>query len=194
MLLLEGKKSLRVNSLTVLPLCNSWNSALVPASSSYLKIKGIFSYFALMFRLSVTFWLKCLILLILNNLRNLFIFCINIYIDEMLLLEKNNSLRGNSFTVISLCNSWNSIFGFCFFILLNNWRNRFIFCIKVDIHEMLLLWKNKVLRINSFRVIPLCNSWQSFSFLLLILLNNWRNLFIFWIGCECWWGVAVREK
>ena len=34
--------------------------------------------------------------------------------------------------------------------MLNNFRNRFIFCTNVDIDEVLLLYKNKGLRINSF--------------------------------------------
>ena len=39
------------------------------------------------------------------NFRNLFIFCINIDIDKMLLIDKNKGLGFNSFRVISLCNS-----------------------------------------------------------------------------------------
>ena len=50
--------------------------------------------------LSVTFWFLHFVLL--NNLRNLFMFCINVDIDETLLLEKNNGLGLNSFRVISL--------------------------------------------------------------------------------------------
>ena len=37
----------------------------------------------------------------------LFIFCINVDIDQMLLLDKNKGLGINSFIVISLWISWN---------------------------------------------------------------------------------------
>ena len=46
-----------------------------------------------------------LLIILLNNLRNLFIFCINICIDELLLLDKNKDLGFNSIRVICLCNS-----------------------------------------------------------------------------------------
>ena len=52
---------------------------------------------------SVRFWF--LLLILLNNLRDLFIFCMNVDIDKMLLLDNNKSLGVNSFRVISLCNS-----------------------------------------------------------------------------------------
>ena len=52
---------------------------------------------------SVKFWF--LLLILLNNLRNLFIFCINVDIDKMLLLHKNKGLEANFFEVISLCKS-----------------------------------------------------------------------------------------
>ena len=51
----------------------------------------------------VIFW--CLLLILLNNLRHLFIFYINFDIDEMLLLETNMGLGVNSFRVIFLCYS-----------------------------------------------------------------------------------------
>ena len=44
-----------------------------------------------------------LLLVLLNNLRNLLIFCINVDIDKMLLLQKNEGLGINSFRIISLC-------------------------------------------------------------------------------------------
>ena len=46
----------------------------------------------------VTFWF--LLLNLLNNLGNLFVFCINVVIDEVLLLDKNKGLGVNSFRVI----------------------------------------------------------------------------------------------
>ena len=49
------------------------------------------------------FWF--LLLIVLNNFRNLFTFCINVDIDKVLLLEKKGP-RDNPFPkVISLCNS-----------------------------------------------------------------------------------------
>ena len=55
----------------------------------------------------------------------------------------------------------------------------FIFCIKVDIDELLMLNKNKGLGVNSLRVISLYILEKVFWFLLLVLVNNSRNLFIF---------------
>ena len=52
--------------------------------------------------LSIIFWF---LLTLLNDLRYLFIFGINVDIDKMLLLHKNKSQGINSFRVISLCNS-----------------------------------------------------------------------------------------
>ena len=49
------------------------------------------------------FWF--LLLILLNNFRDLFIFCINVDIDKILLLDKNKGLGIKSFRVISLCNS-----------------------------------------------------------------------------------------
>ena len=45
--------------------------------------------------------LQFLLFILQNSLGNLFIFCINGDIDEMLLLEKNKGLGINSFRVIS---------------------------------------------------------------------------------------------
>ena len=60
--------------------------------------------------------------------------------------------------------------------MISNIRNLIIFCINVDIHEMLLLQKNKGQGINTLIVIPLCNSVNFLSislwFYLLILINN----------------------
>ena len=55
----------------------------------------------------------------------LFIFCINVDIDELLLIDKNKGLGINSFRVISLYNSWKGVlvFAFILHILLNNFRN-----------------------------------------------------------------------
>ena len=58
--------------------------------------------YCLHIRQSVMVWF---LLILLNNLRVLFIFCINVDIDKMLLFDKNKSLGINSFRVISLCNS-----------------------------------------------------------------------------------------
>ena len=49
------------------------------------------------------FWFLRIILL--NSFRDLFIFCINVDIDELLLLDKSKDLGVNSFRVISFCNS-----------------------------------------------------------------------------------------
>ena len=49
------------------------------------------------------FWF--LLLILLNNFRNLFIFCIIVDIDGVMLLDKNKGQGVNSFSVISLCNS-----------------------------------------------------------------------------------------
>ena len=61
----------------------------------------------------VTFW-WFLPLNLLNDLRILFIFCINVDIDKMLLLDKNKGIGINSFRVIPLCNFLKRRFGFCF--------------------------------------------------------------------------------
>ena len=53
-----------------------------------------------------------LLLILLNNFRDLFIFCINVDIDELLMTDKNRGLGVNSFRVISLCNSWKGVLVF----------------------------------------------------------------------------------
>ena len=50
------------------------------------------------------------------------------------------------------------VFWVLLLILLNKFIILFIFSINVDIDEMLLLYKNKDLEINSGRAIYLCNS------------------------------------
>ena len=77
----------------------------------------------------------------LNITRNLNIFCINVDIHEMLLLQKKKDQGINTVIVIPLCNSLMSVtFLFFLFILLNNFRNLVIFCMTVDIDKLLLLW------------------------------------------------------
>ena len=88
------------------------------------------------------FWF--LLLILLNNFRDLFIFCINIDIDELLLSDKNKGLGVNflelfPFIIIE------KVFWFLLLILLNIFRNLFTFCIYHDIDEVLLLDKNKCL-------------------------------------------------
>ena len=46
-----------------------------------------------------------LLFILLNNFKNLFIFCKNIDIDVVLLLDKNKGLGFNAFSVILLSNS-----------------------------------------------------------------------------------------
>ena len=75
MLLREKNKDLGVKALRVINLCNSRKGVLISASFNLL-----------------------------NNYRNI-IFCINIDIDEVLLLDKNKDLGINSFRVIFLYNS-----------------------------------------------------------------------------------------
>ena len=80
----------------------------------------------------------------------------------MLLLEKNKGQGTNkcSCYIIPLCNPLKVVV--TLFVrnrtLVSNIRNLIIFCINVDIHEMLLLQKNKGQRINIVIVILHCNS------------------------------------
>ena len=72
-------------------------------------------------------------------------------------------------------------------ILINVTRNLLnIFCINVDIHEMLLLQKKKGQGISTVIVIPLRNSIMSITllFFLSILLDNFRNLVIFYMNAD----------
>ena len=67
-------------------------------------------------------------------------FCINVHIHKMLLLQKKNGQGINTVIVIPLCNSLMSVtFLFVLCILLNSFRNLVIFCMNVDI-DLLLLW------------------------------------------------------
>ena len=63
-----------------------------------------------------------------NIIRNLNIFCINVDIHEMLLLQKKKGQGINAVIVIPLCNSSMSVTLLFFLsILLNNFRNLIIF-------------------------------------------------------------------
>ena len=87
---------------------------------------------------TLSFFLHILI----NIRRNLNIFCINVDIYEMLLLQKKKGQGINTVIVIPLCNSLMSVTLLFFLsILLNNFRNLVIFCRNVDIEKSLLLWK-----------------------------------------------------
>ena len=86
---------------------------------------------------SIFFFLHILI----NIIRNLTLFCINVYIHEMLLLQKKKGQGINTVIVIPLCNSLMTVtllFFLC--ILLNSFRNLVIFCMIVDIDKVVLLW------------------------------------------------------
>ena len=121
---------------------------------------------------------RFLILIFLNNFRNLFIFCINIHIDKVLQIEKKN--KGVGLTPLELFRFVILEKEFWFLlILLNNFRIHFIFCINVDIDKVLLLDKNKDLEVNSFRVFSFVILEEVFWFLLLILLNLLNNFRIF---------------
>ena len=79
---------------------------------------------------TLSFFLHILI----NIIRNLNIFCINVDIYEMLLLQKKKGQGINTVIVIPFCNSFMSITLLYFLsILLNNFRNLVIFCMNVDI-------------------------------------------------------------
>ena len=79
----------------------------------------------------------------LNNFRNLFIFCVNIDIDELLLLDKNKNLgliSLESFPILIL----EKLFWFIilFYFILFHFIG-FIFCLNVDICKVLLIDKEK---------------------------------------------------
>ena len=96
---------------------------------------------------SVAFWF--LLFIFLNNLRNLSLFCINVDIDERLLLEKNKGLWDNFYKAILFpFVILENVFWFPILILLNNLRTLFFFCINVGIDEVLLLKKNKGLGVS----------------------------------------------
>ena len=75
-----------------------------------------------------------------NIIRNLNIFCINVDIYGMLLLQKKKGQWINTGIVNPLCNSLMSLTLLFFLsVLLNNFRNLVIFCMNVDIDKLLLL-------------------------------------------------------
>ena len=79
--------------------------------------------------------------ILINIIRNLIVFCINLYTYTMLLLQKKKGQGINNVLVISLCNSLMSVTLLFFLsILLNNFRNLVIFCMNVDINKKLLLY------------------------------------------------------
>ena len=79
--------------------------------------------------------------ILINNIRNLITFCINVDVHEMLLLQKKKGQGINTVIVIPHCNSLMSVTHLVFLsILLNNFRNLVIFCMNADIDKMLLLW------------------------------------------------------
>ena len=76
--------------------------------------------------------------ILLNNFRNLFIFCIKVDIDEMLLLDK---IRAYGLITLELFSFVILEKAFMFLLLISLYL--FIICINVDIDELLLLEKNK---------------------------------------------------
>ena len=80
----------------------------------------------------------------------------------MLLIDKNEGLGVNSFRVISLCNSLKGVLVSASYssYLAKQFQEYFIFCINLDTLKVLLLAKNGP-KVNSFRVISLCNSWKA---------------------------------
>ena len=90
-LLLDENKDLGNSSFRVISLCNSQK---------------------------VFLFLHLIILILLNNFRNLFIFCIYIDIEEVLLLDKNNCVVVNSFIVVYLFVILEKQFRFLLLILL----------------------------------------------------------------------------
>ena len=63
-----------------------------------------FELFPFTFLLKAFWFLLLILLILLNNYKNLFIFCVTVDIDEVL-LDENKDLWDNSFRVIILCNS-----------------------------------------------------------------------------------------
>ena len=87
---------------------------------------------------TLSFFLHILI----NIIRNLNIFCINVDIHEMLLLLKKKGQGINTVIVIPLYNPLMSVTLLFFLsVSLNNFRYLVIFCMTVDIDKLLLLWK-----------------------------------------------------
>ena len=126
----------------------------------------------------------------LNNFRILFIFCINIDIDDVLLLDINKGLGFIPIELFPLV-ILEKVFWFLLLIpliFLNNSRNHFIFCINID--KMLLLDKNKGLGVSFFFVILEKQFWSLF----LILLNNFRIVFIFCINLDFDKALLLHKK
>ena len=69
----------------------------------FVILEKVFWFLLLVFFFFFFFFLFFFVFL--NNFRNFFIFCINIDIDDFLLLDKNKGLGINSFTIVSLSNS-----------------------------------------------------------------------------------------
>ena len=95
LLLLQKKKGKGINTVIVIPLCNSLMSI------------------TLLFFLPILFFLHILI----SSIRNLNTFCINVHIHEMLLLQKKKGQGIITVIVIPLCNFFNvgntSVFPVC---------------------------------------------------------------------------------
>ena len=69
-------------------------------------------------------------------------FCINVDIHKMLLLQKKKGQEIKTVILIPLCNSLMSVTLLFFLsILLHNFSKYVIFCMNVDIDKLLLLWK-----------------------------------------------------
>ena len=83
----------------------TWNTSLIIPPATCVCGVGWDTRCPSVYRF-VMFWF--LLLIVLNNFRNLFIFCVNIDIDE-LLLDKNKDQWIKSFRVISLCNFWKGV-------------------------------------------------------------------------------------
>ena len=109
------------------------------------------------------FWFLPLILL--NNFRIVFIFCINLDIDKGLLLLKMKGLGLIPLELFPFVILEKAVW-FLLLILLNNFRNLFTFCIKVDIDEVSLLDKNKGLDVISLELFPFVILEKVFKFLL----------------------------
>ena len=78
--------------------------------------------------------------ILINIIRNLF--CINVHIHQMLLLQKKKGQEINTVIVIPLCNFLMSVMLLFFLcILLDSFRNLLILCMNVDIDKLLLLLK-----------------------------------------------------
>ena len=77
--------------------------------------------------------------ILINIIRNLSIFCTNVDIYKMLLLQKKNGQGINTAIAISLCNSLMPVILFMS-VLFNNLKNLVIFFMNVNFDKLLLLW------------------------------------------------------